>query len=658
VVAGSSLRLLCNYTLQSVDTAVKENVTWMVNDSKNAIVSSKDSRIITSGATIKFSPLNTFDTGRYTCTLQITPQTPHVGVHGPQQVAWRTIAVQIPQPHVVISLSHTGKLHAGSNLILTCHVKLDPRVNNNEQTEIVWSGHEDLYFTVGTVQRSVHSYSGNLSINPLAGQDDGTTITCTATITGGINVARNNASIKLKVIDAVEELSTISNTTTLSLSWKPASKTTRTGYNISYFNTDKMCFRHDHSVSVGPNTTHHVLKDLEEYSQYTIILTALHESHVIGSKSVVNTTKAAVPSAGPSHLEVSGVTSFSITLQWEEVECIHRNGNITGYLVQFRQADNDATFTVNMSESVTETTISKLIPNTTYTISIAAVNSVGTGKSTNITEKTLVAEPLKGAVFSFIGPVAGAVVGAILLLVLSIFILTRWKRYTDSRKVRSKLLPFPRMTVEWGQEKDQESEKKEEEGIEMVTFMEQDKTKDPSHTVTGRCDVSVTEFPAYVRGMHLNGSEKLKNEYTSLEKLPLPSTEVARLPCSLSHNRFRNIYPYDNTRVTLKGDAAVEGSDYINASFIDGHSDTKHTYIASQGPTDLTVSRFLEMLWQYQIPTIVMLTRCVEDGREKCEQYWSDQMDTPMTKENYCITLKSFVPYAEYQIRKFQLKAV
>ena len=39
----------------------------------------------------------------------------------------------------------------------------------------------------------------------------------------------------------------------------------------------------------------------------------------------------AVPSAAPSPVSVSQVTLSTIIVQWEDVECIHRNGNITGY---------------------------------------------------------------------------------------------------------------------------------------------------------------------------------------------------------------------------------------------------------------------------------------------------------------------------------------
>ena len=33
------------------------------------------------------------------------------------------------------------------------------------------------------------------------------------------------------------------------------------------------------------------------------------------------------------------------------------------------------------------------------------------------------------------------------------------------------------------------------------------------------------------------------------------------------------------------------------------------------GPTELTVVKFWQMVWEYQLNTLVMLTRCVEDSK-------------------------------------------
>ena len=45
--------------------------------------------------------------------------------------------------------------------------------------------------------------------------------------------------------------------------------------------------------------------------------------------------------------------------------------------------------------------------------------------------------------------------------------------------------------------------------------------------------------------------------------------------------------------------------------------------------------------------------------QEKCQQYWPGHINITETKgPNLYITVTSFVPYAEYQIRKIQLRSV
>ena len=65
----------------------------MVNGT--AVNASQDGQISTDGDTLTFSPLTTSDTGRYTCTLNITvSQTHHITVEGPVQSAVEVITVQ------------------------------------------------------------------------------------------------------------------------------------------------------------------------------------------------------------------------------------------------------------------------------------------------------------------------------------------------------------------------------------------------------------------------------------------------------------------------------------------------------------------------------------------------------------------------------------
>ena len=82
------------------------------------------------------------------------------------------------------------------------------------------------------------------------------------------------------------------------------------------------------------------------------------------------------PSAAPTSVTESGVTSSNITVQGGAVDCNHHNGDITGYSVRY----NGSTQTRDVSGVDTrQTIISGLNPSTNYSIEVAAVNSADTG---------------------------------------------------------------------------------------------------------------------------------------------------------------------------------------------------------------------------------------------------------------------------------------
>ena len=89
------------------------------------------------------------------------------------------------------------------------------------------------------------------------------------------------------------------------------------------------------------------------------------------------------PSAAPTSVSVSEVTSSSITVQWGAVNCIHRNGDIIGYSVRYGvQGSGEGDRTVEMASGDSSGgmyQISGLSAATVYTIEVAAVNSAGTG---------------------------------------------------------------------------------------------------------------------------------------------------------------------------------------------------------------------------------------------------------------------------------------
>uniref|UniRef100_H2YNY5 Tyrosine-protein phosphatase non-receptor type 20 n=1 Tax=Ciona savignyi TaxID=51511 RepID=H2YNY5_CIOSA len=98
-------------------------------------------------------------------------------------------------------------------------------------------------------------------------------------------------------------------------------------------------------------------------------------------------------------------------------------------------------------------------------------------------------------------------------------------------------------------------------------------------------------------------------------------TTFALLPKNKSKNRFKNILPYDHTRVVLSDDG--DGNDYINACYIDCHS-VPRKYIATQGPLAKTEGDFWRMMWETESSIIVMLTNLFENGKKKCQKYWPD----------------------------------
>ena len=92
----------------------------------------------------------------------------------------------------------------------------------------------------------------------------------------------------------------------------------------------------------------------------------------------------AAPSAAPTSVSVSAVTSSSITVQWGAVDCIHRNGDITGYSVRYGEvgsAEGDRSVEmVSGDSSGGMYDISGLSAAARYTIEVAAVNSAGPGE--------------------------------------------------------------------------------------------------------------------------------------------------------------------------------------------------------------------------------------------------------------------------------------
>ncbi|ERE83512.1 tyrosine-protein phosphatase non-receptor type 3 isoform 2 [Cricetulus griseus] len=108
-------------------------------------------------------------------------------------------------------------------------------------------------------------------------------------------------------------------------------------------------------------------------------------------------------------------------------------------------------------------------------------------------------------------------------------------------------------------------------------------------------------------------------------KKPGLAVTFAKLPQNLDKNRYKDVLPYDTTRVLLQGN-----EDYINASYVDMEipaANLVNKYIAAQGPLPHTCSQFWQVIWDQKLSLVVMLTTLTERGRTKCHQYWPDPPD-------------------------------
>nr|XP_046178540.1 receptor-type tyrosine-protein phosphatase S-like isoform X9 [Oncorhynchus gorbuscha] len=148
-------------------------------------------------------------------------------------------------------------------------------------------------------------------------------------------------------------------------------------------------------------------------------------------------------------------------------------------------------------------------------------------------------------------------------------------------------------------------------------------------------------------GEHVTGME-LEFKRLANTKAHTSRFVSANLPCNKFKNRLVNIMPYETTRVCLQPIRGLEGSDYINASYIDGYRQQRG-YMATQGPLAETTEDFWRMLWEHNSTIVVMLTKLREMGREKCHQYWPAERSA---RYQYFVV----DPMAEYNMPQYILR--
>jgi DNA-binding beta-propeller fold protein YncE len=149
---------------------------------------------------------------------------------------------------------------------------------------------------------------------------------------------------------------------------------------------------------------------------YNLTVTAVSAAGVSTSFASLPATPAGVPYP-PTNVTVDATTANSLTIDWA-APASDDGAAITGYVVSYAPASGGSSLTLNISNT-TSIVVGGLAPQTRYSVSIVAENSVGTGRaSTTVTAST-------GAPPSSIGLYVEL---AVVVVVVALVVVALWSR--------------------------------------------------------------------------------------------------------------------------------------------------------------------------------------------------------------------------------------
>ncbi|KAL9973643.1 hypothetical protein ACROYT_G020124 [Oculina patagonica] len=239
---------------------------------------------------------------------------------------------------------------------------------------------------------------------------------------------------------------------------------------------------------------------------------------------------------------------------------------------------------------------------------------------------------------NIVGVVAG-ILGALILIVIIIIAVLLYKR--------SNRPPNANLDVENQKRKRREFELKRSSVRKKLLAAPGEVTNDADHP-----PIPVEQFGKHVTKMHKSDDRGFMIEYNKLDSGQEYASDAALLQENKAKNRYGNIIAYDHSRVVLSPIDGMDGSDYINATRVDGYN-KPNAYIASQGPVPPTFDDFWRMVWEQQSASIVMLTNLQERHKLKCHKYWPDETHD---YGDISVMLVKSEHYSDYKIRTFNVK--
>ncbi|XP_071005104.1 receptor-type tyrosine-protein phosphatase eta-like [Oncorhynchus clarkii lewisi] len=297
-----------------------------------------------------------------------------------------------------------------------------------------------------------------------------------------------------------------------------------------------------------------------------------------------------------------------VILSWTKPKGLNQGFQITVYETNQRPQDQAHYNTSGDCTPACGHTVSDLKHNTDYTLT---VTTLGCGSSSTIQTLTC-----KTGINAVIGVAVGVTIGVFaILFIITVALVIHWRRQT----------------------------KKDTSDIQI-------------HSMRAKVSVAVRveDYEAYYKRQKADSNCGFAEEFEDLKPVGTAQAKTSAMAMeNKSKNRYNNVLPYESSRVKL----SIHGSpfdDYINSNYIPGYNSRKE-FIAAQGPLPVTVNEFWRMIWEKNVQTLVMLTRCNEQGRVKCEKYWPSE-----TKhfQNITVTTTSEIPLEDWTIRDFDVKNV
>lgn len=362
------------------------------------------------------------------------------------------------------------------------------------------------------------------------------------------------------------------------------------------------------TLQVNGNTTAAVISELQPCTAYTITVSA---STAAGSGKqggpAFATTESAAPSC-PTHVNISQVDGQpdALNVTWTQATAFG-HCNVTSNTVTWWLASSGDLVGNKTIPATVQVTLDGLQPSTTYSVGVsAAVNDVSglTSECVNRTTGPADSSGPKTPSWWIIG-LSVAVVVLLTVVCIAIYV------FRDKLKM---LKPRPRVSSSYSHS-----------GLGLGSL------SPSSHVYAAAGEVRTRDLRNYIKRLEDDTQRGLEEEFEEVRQQSYQHpTTAAVQDRNRAKNRFRNILPFDHSRVVLPLLPGEPYSDYINANYIKD-ARGRQRFVACQGPTASTVRDFWRLAWQVDASVVVMLTNLREKGRERCALYW------PTAEEPYLV---------------------